>query len=157
MKISNTLTIRPATLDDVLPLAELSHATVLELYPDIIGREAVEGYVASGAVLAYYTERNAWCWVAEMDGKPVGACALRDNTIDLMMVTLDLQRAGIGAELLADGEARLFAEHDRITLDSFRHNKQAVGFYAKHGWSVDHEFVDEEHGIEMICMFKLKD
>lgn len=157
MKISNTLTIRPATLDDVLPLAELSHATVLELYPDIIGREAVEGYVASGAVLAYYTERNAWCWVAEMDGKPVGACALRDNTIDLMMVTLDLQRAGIGAELLSDGEKRLFAAYSRITLDSFRHNKQAVDFYAKHGWRVDHEFVDEAYGIEMVRMFKLKD
>ena len=156
MKTSKTLTIRPATLDDVEPLADLSHSTVLVLYPDIIGREAVEGYVASGAVPAFYTERNAWCQVAVIDNKPVGACALRDNAIDLMMVTLDLQRAGIGARLLEDGEAILFAEHSRITLDSFRHNEQAVNFYAKHGWKVDHEFIDEEYGIEMVRMFKLK-
>lgn len=151
-----TIALRPATPNDVDALVALSHKTVLEKYPDVIGREAVEGYVASGAVPKYYRERNAHCIVAEMDGAPVGVAATKDNTVDLMMVTLDRHRSGIGALLLHAAEASLFARHKTLSLDCFRDNNQAVQFYKKHGWVIDSHFSDPEHGIAMVRLVKSK-
>lgn len=154
MKNNQILRIRPATPADIEPLTALSYKTIRVKYPELIGAETVEGYIASGAVLQYYTERNAFTRVAELDGEVIGACAVRDNAIDLMMVTLDHHRSGVGAALLADGEAILFATHDRLTLDSFHDNAQAVNFYTKHGWVAETEFVDVESGIAMLHMTK---
>jgi ribosomal protein S18 acetylase RimI-like enzyme len=150
------LTLRPATQQDVEPLAALSHRTILVKYPEVIGLEMVEGYVASGAVPQYYGENNSLIRVAELDGQLVGACAVKDNTIDLMMVDVDQHRSGIGSQLLADAETRLFASHDRLTLDSFRDNAQAVDFYKKHGWILEKHFVDPEYGIAMVRLYKTR-
>ena len=154
MKNIENLHIRPATPADIEPLTALSYKTIRVKYPELIGKETVEGYIASGAVLQYYTERNAFTRVAELEGEVIGACAVRDNAIDLMMVTLEHHRSGVGAALLADGEAILFAGHDRLTLDSFRDNAQAVDFYTKHGWAAETEFVDAGSGIAMLRMTK---
>jgi ribosomal protein S18 acetylase RimI-like enzyme len=148
------LKIRPATQQDVEPLVALSHRTILVKYPEVIGLEMVEGYVASGAVPQYYRDNNSQTRVAELDGQVVGACAVKENAIDLMMVTVEQHRVGIGSQLLRDAEARLFAVHDRLTLDSFRDNAQAVDFYKKHGWTVEKHFVDPDYKIAMVRLFK---
>ncbi|WP_300527447.1 GNAT family N-acetyltransferase [Maricaulis sp.] len=148
------LTIRPATPDDVAALTALSYKTIRAKYPPIIGSETVEGYIASGAVPKYYDERNAWLSVAEIDGEPVGAVALMDHEIHLMMVTLDHHRQGIGEALLRHGEAALFATHERIELQTFRDNLQAVNFYTKHGWTPVREYPMAETGIAMLTMQK---
>jgi GNAT superfamily N-acetyltransferase len=148
------LTIRPASLDDVEALTALSYKTIRVKYPEVIGAEAVEGYIASGAVPTYYRDRNAHMQVALIGDELVGACALMDDQIHLMMVTLDHHRSGIGAALLADGERRLFAEHAEIGLESFRDNLQAVNFYQKHGWSISEHFEMPDYGIAMVRMVK---
>jgi len=156
LKIKLNISLRPAILDDVKSLADLSHKTVLVKYPDIIGKDTVEGYVASGAVTQYYTDRHDYCCVAMLDDEPVGVYGLRGNTVDLMMVTLEHHRSGIGALLLGAAEKELFANHARITLESFRDNLQAVNFYKKHGWSVDEEYDDPEYAIPMVRLYKDK-
>ncbi len=150
----NTIKMRPATLSDVEPLAALSHKTVLEKYPSVIGKEKVEGYVASGAVPAYYRDRNQHCVVAEKDGVVIGVCATKDNTVDLMMVELGHHRSGVGSILLADAEKKLSESYDTISLECFRDNLQAVEFYKKHGWTVDRHFDDQENDIPMVLMVK---
>ena len=154
MKLTENLVIRWATLEDVTLLTDLSHMTILEKYPDVIGSDKVEGYVASGAVRKFYTERNEYCRVAELDGEVVGVSATRDNTIDLMMVAVAQHRGGIGSALLADAETHLFLDNEKLKLDSFRDNAQANTFYAKHGWKLDHYFDDIESGIPMVRLFK---
>ncbi|MGK0267245.1 MAG: ribosomal protein S18 acetylase RimI-like enzyme [Maricaulis sp.] len=154
MKNIQNLRLRPATPDDINPLTALSYKTIRVKYPELIGAETVEGYIASGAVLQYYTERNAFTRVAELDGEVIGACAVRDHCIDLMMVTLDRHRSGVGSALLTEAEAILFAEHDLISLDSFADNAQAVDFYAKHGWVAQEQFIDPDSGIAMVRMTK---
>ncbi|GJL95485.1 MAG: hypothetical protein DHS20C05_18900 [Hyphococcus sp.] len=154
MTKQNTTKLRPATLNDVEPLATLSHKTVLEKYPSVIGKEKVEGYVASGAVPAYYHDRNQYCVVAEQDGVVVGVYATKDNTVDLMMVDLAYHRSGVGSLLLADAEKNLSEKYDKLSLESFRDNTQAVAFYKKHGWLIERHFDDLDYDIPMVQMVK---
>lgn len=148
------ITLRPARLDDVDAMTAICHRTVLAKYPSVIGREKVEGYVASGAVAAYNRDRNAHCTVAERAGDIIGVYGLRDNSVDLMMVALEHQRSGVGSILLADAELKLFAEHQNLFLNSFRDNAQANRFYAKHGWKLEKEYLDAEHDIPMVRLVK---
>jgi len=150
------VTLRPATLADADPLEALSARTIRVRYPDIIGAETVEGYIASGAIAAYYRDNVASIIVAECEGVRVGACATKPGRIDLMMVDLDLHRAGIGAVMLDHGETALFRDSDRIVLDCFRDNDQARRFYAKHGWRNGRLFTDQESGIDMIELTKAR-
>ena len=152
--LKSEISIRPATLDDVEALTALSYKTIRQKYPEVIGAETVEGYIASGEVPKYYAERNAFLWVAELDGEPVGAVALKDNEIHLMMVTVEHHRRGIGEAILEHGEQLLFAEFERIELESFRDNLQAVKFYRKHGWQAVSEYPMPEVGIPMVRMAK---
>ena len=150
------ISIRPATLDDVDALTALSYKTIRKKYPDVIGSDAVEGYIASGEVPKYYRERNAFLWVAERAGEPVGAVAIKDNEIHLMMVTVEHHRKGIGEALLAHGEQLLFDTFETIELESFRDNAQAVNFYRKHGWQAVLEYPMPEIGIPMVRMEKTR-
>ena len=154
MNKTDRLIIRAATPADIEPMTALSYRTIRQKYPPIIGAETVEGYIASGAVPTYYTDRLASTRIAELGGRPVGAVAIKDNEIHLMMVDVDLHRTGIGEALLADGETRLFAEFDRIELESFRDNLQAVNFYRKHGWRDHSEYPMPDVGIPMLRMEK---
>ena len=157
MKNIQNLQLRPATPDDVDPLTALSYRTIRVKYPEVIGTDMVEGYIASGAVPQYYTDRNAFTRVAMVDGEMIGACAVRDNAVDLMMVTLEHHRSGVGSALLHDAESILFADHELISLESFRDNRQAVDFYTKHGWVEQVCFTDSDYGIAMVRMTKQRD
>lgn len=154
LRNANALIIRPAIAADIDIMTALSYRTIREKYPPIIGADTVEGYIASGAVPAYYTDRLDFTRIAELGGDIVGAVAIQDHEIHLMMVDVTRHRQGIGEALLADGEARLFAEHDRIELESFRDNAQAVNFYRKHGWTDLREYPMPDVGIPMLRMEK---
>lgn len=56
--------------------------------------------------------------------------------------------------MLAAAEERLGEMPCVLTLNSFRDNDQANGFYRKNGWRVDKEFVDPETHIPMVSMCK---
>jgi len=152
--LKSEISLRPATLDDVDALTALSYKTISQKHPEVIGSDAVEGYIASGAVPKYYTERNAFLWVAERGEEPVGAVAIKDNEIHLMMVTVDHHRKGIGEALLEHGERLLYDTFGTIELESFRDNAQAVNFYRKHGWQAVSEYPMPEVGIPMVRMGK---
>ena len=51
--LKSEISLRPATLDDVDALTALSYKTIRQKYPEVIGSDAVEGYIASGAVPKY--------------------------------------------------------------------------------------------------------
>lgn len=152
--MTNNIELRPATLIDVNELAEMSHRTILKKYPSVIGREKVEGYVASGLVPQYYQANFANCVIAQHQSQIVGVCATKNNCVDLMMVTLDHHRAGIGSLLLRDAEERLLKAYENLSLECFRDNIQAFNFYIKHGWSVKRHFLDEENDIAMVELVK---
>ncbi len=154
LKNTKSLEIRVAKAADIPVLTELSHRTVLAKYPDVIGLDMVQGYVASGAVPAYYRERLEHTRVALLEGRVVGCYAVKEDAIDLMMVDVDFHREGIGHALLDHAETRLFETYETLFLDSFSENEQAVSFYQKHGWSNVTQFKDPDYGISMVKLQK---
>ncbi len=154
LKNTNSLEIRAAKAADIAVLTELSHRTVLTKYPSVIGLDMVQGYVQSGAVPAYYTERLEHVWVATIGERVVGCYGLKEDAVDLMMVDVDFHRKGIGQALLAHAEAQLFELFGTLFLDSFSENEQAVGFYKKHGWTEVTHFEDPDYGISMVKLKK---
>ena len=55
----------------------------------------------------------------------------------MLMAAPAHQRRGIASALLADAEARLFAEHAAIRLESLGDNSVANAFYMSQGWQSD--------------------
>jgi [ribosomal protein S18]-alanine N-acetyltransferase len=82
---------------------------------------------------------GAECLVAEQDGALVGfIITARENDLG-HVITLDVEEAhrrrGIGAALLAEAEARMFAAGARqVWLETATNNEAAVAFWKKHGY-----------------------
>ncbi len=74
--------------------------------------------------------------VAELGGRPVGFCVLRDDELDQLYVAADARGAGVAAALVADAEERLSAAgHDVAWLACAIGNDRAARFYDKSGWT----------------------
>lgn len=73
--------------------------------------------------------------VAGPAGNPTGFCLLRGAELYQLYVAAPGRRAGIGAALLGDAEARLSAEGIRVAwLACAIGNERAALFYRRHGW-----------------------
>ena len=148
------LTIRPARENDRDALVALAICTIRTNYTPFLGRDAVESWVASGGVRDHVDAHLGACRVAERDGDLVGFCVTEGPLVDLLMVAPAYQRRGIGRALLADAEARLFAEHAAIRLESFADNSATNAFYVSQGWQPDELFAGQDTGIRKIGFAK---
>ncbi len=146
--------IRNARESDIEALDALAKRTIQADYGGFLGEEAVEEYVASGAVAGYMRECLASCSVMVQDGTVIGLSVREDNLIDLMMIDHVYHRQGFGTELLAHCEGRLFKEYDEISLESFEENEKANRFYRKNGWVEVKRFWEEETGLRKVLFSK---
>lgn len=146
--------IRPAQAADLDGLIAFPKRTILACYPPFLGREAVEGYIASGAVEKFFEEKLPRCFVLEQDGALTGVAAHTGSFVELLMVDVGLHRKGLGGRLMDHLEALLFESSPEITLESFTRNSQANAFYGKRGWSTVDHYDDTETGVPMIKMSK---
>ncbi len=145
---------RQATLSDIYDLLELSLRTTRASYPAFLGEEAVEAFIASGALDSFVRSSIGQTLVITLDNQIAGLAVNRDNHIDQLMIDERYHRRGLGTQLLAHLEKMLFEQHYRLHLESFRDNDQANAFYQRHGWLKTAEFQDEDFGTEMIRMQK---
>ena len=148
------LTIRPARENDRDELVALAICTARTNYTPFLGRDAIETWIAGGGVMDHVDTRLGACRVAERDGDIVGFCVTKGPLIDLLMVAPAHQRRGIGRVLLADAEARLFAEHAAIQLESFADNSAANAFYKSQGWQPYELVAGQDTGISLIGFAK---
>ena len=148
------LTIRPAGENDRDVLVALAISTARTNYTPFLGRDAIETWIAGGGVTDHVDTHLGACRVAERDGDIVGFCVTKGPLIDLLMVAPAHQRRGIGRVLLADAEARLFAEHAAIRLESFADNPAANAFYMSQGWQPDELVTAQDTGIRTIGFVK---
>ena len=144
------LTIRPAGENDRDALVALATSTARTNYTPFLGRDAIETWIAGGGVTDHVDPHLGTCRVAERDGDIVGFCVTKGPLIDLLMVAPAHQRCGVGRALLADAEARLFAEHAAIRLESFADN----AFYMSQGWQPDEPVTSQDTGIRTIGFTK---
>ncbi len=148
------LTVRPAQENDRDALVALAMCTIRTNYTPFLGRSAIQTWIANGEVTDYVDAHLGGCRVAERDGDVVGLCVTKGPLVELLMVTPAHQRRGIGRVLLADAEARLFAEHTVIRLESFADNSAANAFYRSQGWQPDEPFAGQDTGFRTIGFVK---
>ena len=73
-------------------------------------------------------------WVAEMEGRPAGFMAIKNDFIDQLYIHTDFQRRGIGAGLL---DFARVSSPDHLWLYTLQVNLGARAFYEKHGFTVE--------------------
>ncbi len=66
---------------------------------------------------------------------------LPDNFIHHLYVADNYQRQGVGAQLLSEAVSRI---NRPVTLKCMKNNFNAMQFYLKHGWTIQHEGHTEE-------------
>ncbi len=149
-----TTAIRNARDSDRDALVSISVRTIRVSYVTFLGAEAVEGWLASGNVEAYFEQHLPRCRVLEECGEIVGFCVVRGALIDLMMIDCERHREGFGRALLDYVESDVFKVHPVLRLVSFVDNQPANAFYAAQGWTPGEPFEDPETGIAMIPLTK---
>ncbi|MBU6323117.1 MAG: GNAT family N-acetyltransferase [Patescibacteria group bacterium] len=142
-------TIREARADDLPEYSALLQRTYAMTYandalglpaelfsPEIFATADTQAYLA-------HNLRNTddqRCWVAESDGKLVGAVTIRrkgvrECELTGFYVAPELQGHGIGKMLWT--EALTFARDSDVTLDVYAHNAKAIELYKRWGFVED--------------------
>ena len=139
--------IRKAQVDDLPTMQEIARRTIDKCYRSFLGDEGVDWFINSGESDTELETHLPDCDVLLRDEKIVAFTIYFDDIVHLMMVDVDLQRTGVGSQLLAHSESRLFvSDKTVIRLETFEGNQQAINFYLKKGWSLTRKQKDEEHG-----------
>lgn len=147
------LVIRPCRPDDARALALVSQATFLETYAEMIPAADLVAFCENEHSAAFYdawlTRADHRLWLVELEstGMPVGYCALcpADLPIPLGEGDVELKRiyllhrfqgGGTGGALLRMAvEAATTAGFTRLLLSVYSENPNAIGFYARQGFS----------------------
>jgi len=123
-----SVVLRPATPGDVEALARVAHASFHQGFADIMTAESL-----AQRPLDFFATRFAEQWphvtVALVDGELLGFSMVRNFHIDMFFVDPAAQGKRIGAAMLRHAEAA-----GARTLECFRDNHAARGFYEKAGW-----------------------
>jgi ribosomal protein S18 acetylase RimI-like enzyme len=94
-------------------------------------------------------------WVAITDGKIAGVILTDEDLVSDLWVLQPYRNFGIGALLLAQGEAEIAERKYALArLRVVSSNAGAQAFYKRHGWTVCREFTHEHLPITMIAMAK---
>ncbi len=150
-----TLSIKPARRDQIDVFPRLAKQTILTCYPSILGLETVEGYAASGIIETYFQDHWQATTCCYTDETLIGMATRIEDRVDLMIILPAYHRKGAGTRLLQALEDQLFEDHKTLKLDCFEKNDQAVQFYIKNGWVIDHRKVDE-YKIDYVVMTKIR-
>jgi ribosomal protein S18 acetylase RimI-like enzyme len=140
-----SVTIEPASSDDLRSLVDIEETVSLEKYPNTkhrITREDVASIGFGDERAAKYRERflendEGNIWVARLDGEVVGFAAATKGTdrswLRKLYVTPASQRRGVGEQLLRTALDWLGDEKE-VVLGIASYDEAAKAFYSKHGF-----------------------
>ncbi len=133
-----TALLRPARPEDLAHLQDLAHRTIDRSYRPVLGDDAVDLFLGSGASAQHIADHldRGNVHLLERGARIAGLVILEGATLDLIMVDIDLHREGLGTLLLRGAEHLLLAEHRLIRLETFEGNEPALAFYRARGWEV---------------------
>lgn len=132
---SVAMRVRFAREDELEHLAEIWHEGWLDAHAPILPPE-----LARYRTLDSFTQRlhSALPNVRVLGpaGSPAGFCLVQGAELYQLYVAASGRRAGVGAALLGDAEARLSADGTRVAwLACAIGNERAAMFYQRHGWT----------------------
>lgn len=125
------IVLRPAASEDADALGRVAHDSFHQAFAGIMSAKAL-----AQRPLPFFTGRFAEQWphvtVAAEASRIVGFSMVRQGHIDMLFVDPATQARGIGKALLVAAEAA-----GAMSLECFRDNREARGFYEKHGWTLN--------------------
>lgn len=145
---------RKAVQKDLELLQSLAKEVIDANYRPFLGDSGVEQFIHSGASDSYVKAHIDDCDVICEDGQIAGFAVCEEELIDLVMISEDARRQGLGSMLLQHCESRLFREFDEIHLESFEGNSQANDFYHKNRWQLTRCVADPESGVNKFVFTK---
>jgi putative acetyltransferase len=151
-----SLELRWATRADVPAISAMQRDSLVETYEFLLGRAAVEEFIASGNVERYFEENWRQSTVATVCGEIVGVAVLeREGTLlGLVWVKPSLRSKGIGSALMEIVESQAALAAKELTLEVWTRNRRAVGFYERRGYSAEETLDDPATGLEKLLMRK---
>lgn len=128
--------LRAATPADFPALAAIAEAAYRQAFAAILTPETLACFDRPFFAARFALERRVPVVATDGDGTALGFHLLGDGHIHMLFVDPARQAVGVGRTLLADAERR-----GATSLESFRDNYAARGFYEKHGWTLAREYV----------------
>jgi ribosomal protein S18 acetylase RimI-like enzyme len=130
------LILRAATPADFPALAAIAEAAYRQAFAAILTPETLACFDRPFFAARFALERRVLVVATDGDGTALGFHLVGDGHIHMLFVDPARQARGTGKALLEDAEAR-----GAVSLESFRDNRAARGFYEKHGWTLAREYV----------------
>lgn len=146
------ITLRLAKKSDIPFIREVAELTWPISYAGIISPEQIRYMLdlmySESKIEAAITDPNQAFWLAEENGKVVGFCGIEHEypeagftRIHKLYILPETQGSGLGKILIDQVEREAKKQgNTRLHLNVNKQNN-AVGFYQKHGFAVDHEEV----------------
>lgn len=125
---------------------------------DLVQRVVDEAYGGLWAEPPLYVDVEDWSrgWLAVVGGEIAGVMLTHENWVSDLWALPSFRNVGIGASLLAQGEAEIAARKCAIArLRVVGSNSGAQAFYKQHGWVTLKKFAHETLPITMIEMEKV--
>lgn len=146
------ITLRLATLPDIPLIQEVAELTWPISYRGIISPEQIRYMLdlmySQPKLEAAITDPKQAFWLAEEDEKVVGFCGIEHGypepgitRIHKLYILPDTQGSGLGKILMDHIEDQAKKRGNNMLHLNVNKENKAVGFYQKHGFSLDHEEV----------------
>jgi ribosomal protein S18 acetylase RimI-like enzyme len=139
--------VRQAEAPDVATMAEVASASYRAAFAAILDVEELARRDAASFV-PRFTERLADMRVAESGGRVVGFSLVTGAHLDMLFIDPEAQGTGAGRALLDEAVGRGVR-----TLECFRDNRLARGFYERLGWRLARSYARDFAGAEHHFVF----
>jgi putative acetyltransferase len=130
------LILRTSTPADFPALAAIAEAAYRQAFAAILPADTLACFDRPFFAARFALERRVPVVATDDAGAVLGFHLVGEGHIHMLFVDPARQARGAGRALLADAEAR-----GAVSLESFRDNHAARGFYEKHGWALAREYV----------------
>lgn len=159
--MSDPITLRLATIQDVPSIREVAELTWPVSYREILSPEQIrymlDQMYSQAKIEAAVTDPKQAFWLAEQNGTVLGFCGIEHDwpetgftRIHKLYILPDTQGLGVGKILMdqVEKEARRHG-NTQLHLNVNKHNK-AIGFYGKQGFvTAGEEVIDIGNGYVM--------
>ena len=126
--------IRIAEINDFQIVKEITHNTILNIYPKYYPAGAIQFFIKHHSDEKILDDiKNRKVYLMESDNEPVGTVTFSDNEIERLFVLPKHQRKGYGSKLMDFAEETIFSKYESIILDA---SLVAKKLYLKRGFEI---------------------